>query len=90
MESSETKITLGEIPLGGRLVVRSKKDWKFAVVSRVGEEKITLSISTPSGRNYRIRSLPDASIGFDGIIPVLIFETDENWRENFSPYDFRW
>lgn len=90
METPKTEITLREIPVGGRLLVRTKKDWRFAVVSRIGEHKITLSISSPSGRNYRLRRLPEAVIGFDGMIPVLKFETAENWRDNFSAYDFRW
>ena len=90
METTETQITLREIPLGGRLLVRSKKDWRFAVVSRVGEEKITLSICSPSGRNYRLSRLPEAIIDFDGLIPVLKFESPENWRDNFSAYDSRW
>ena len=86
----ETPTTLRDIPVGGRLLVRSKKDWRFAVVSRIGEHKITLSISSPSGRNYRLRRLPEAIIRFDGIIPVLKFETAEDWRDNFSAYDWRW
>lgn len=90
MDTLKTEITLSDIPIGGRLLVRTKKDWRVAVVSRIGEEKITLSISSPSGRNYRLRRLPGAVIGFDGMIPVLKFETPENWRENFSVYDLRW
>lgn len=84
------EITLRDIPIGGRLLIRSKKDWRVAVVSRIGETKITLSISSPSGRNYRLRRLPEAVIGFDGMIPVLKLETAENWRDNFSAYDSRW
>ncbi|MBC7899763.1 MAG: hypothetical protein H7070_06880 [Saprospiraceae bacterium] len=84
------EIALREIPVGGRLLIRSKKDWRIAVVSRVSDEKITLSICSPSGRNYRMGRLPDAVIGVDGMIPVLKFDTAENWRDNFSPYDSRW
>ncbi len=90
METSETKITLCDLPLGARLIVRTKKDWRFAVVSRFDEEKATLIICSPSGRTYRLRRLLDAEIIYDGKIPILKIEIEENWRENFSKYDFRW
>lgn len=90
MEAPQTQVTLGDIPVGGRLLIRSKKDWRVAVVSRIGEEKITLSICSPSGRNYRLSRLPGAVIGLDGMIPVLQFDSPERWRDNFSTYDSRW
>lgn len=93
MESTldQTKdISLGDLPLGGRLLVRSKKDWRVAVVSRKTEEFISLSIASPSGYNYRIRRTADVLISFDGIIPFLPREESEPWRENFTGYDYRW
>lgn len=90
MEASETQITLAEFPLGGRLLVRSKKDWRFAVVSRKTEEFISLSIASPTGYNYRVRRTADLELAFDGIIPFLIADNADNWRENFSGYDTRW
>lgn len=90
VESAETQITLREIPLGGRLLVRSKKDWRTAVVSRIGDDFITLSIASPTGYNYRIRRTADLEIGFDGLIPFLRMEDTESWRDNFSSYDSRW
>ncbi|MBA2335279.1 MAG: hypothetical protein ACR2M8_13480 [Pyrinomonadaceae bacterium] len=90
MESAETHITLREMPLGGRLLIRSRTDWRVAVVSRIIEDRITLSVSSPKGRNYRLRRLPESEIFFDGTIPFLVFEADENWRENFAFYDSRW
>jgi len=72
------------------LLVRSRKDWRAAVISRVNEEKITLSICSPGGRNYRLWRIPEAEIGFDGLIPILKIESDDTWRENFSCYDSRW
>ncbi len=83
-------ITLRNLPIGARLIVRTKKDWRFAVISKFGEEKATLIVCSPSGRTYRLRRLLDAEIIFDGEIPILKFEIDENWRENFSKYDSRW
>ena len=90
MESAETEITLALIPLGGRLLVRSKKDWRTAVVSRIAEGTITLSVASPSGGCYRVRRVPETLIAYDGRIPYLQFDPFENWRENFSAYDVRW
>lgn len=90
MESTETRLTLGEFPLGGRLLVRSKKDWRVAVVSRKTDEFISLSIASPTGYNYRIRRTLESEITFDGRIPILAKEETEPWRENFSSYDMRW
>ena len=90
MEPSETKITLSNIPLGGRLLVRSKTDWRVAVVCRIGEDKITISVASPKGYNYRLRRPLDAVVDFDGRIPYLIADTTETWRDNFTSYDVRW
>lgn len=92
METSEKSLTiLGEIPIGGRLLVRSKKDWRVAAVSRRFEEKITLTVCSPRGGTYRLHRQYDCEIIFDGKIPILKCEPqEENWRENFSPYDIRW
>lgn len=90
METPETKITLCDLPLGARLIVRTKKDWRFAVISKFSEEKATLIVCSPSGRTYRLRRLLDAEIIYDREIPILKIEIEENWRENFSKYDFRW
>jgi len=90
MELAEAQITLANIPLGGRLLVRSKTDWRVAVVCRIAEDKITISVASPKGYNYRLRRPLDAVIDFDGRIPYLIADTAETWRENFSSYDVRW
>ena len=90
MEPTEALITLGEFPLGGRLLMRSKKDWRFAVVSRKTETFISLSIASPSGYNYRIRRTTDLEVSFDGRIPFLLAENSDTWRDNFSGYDTRW
>ncbi len=78
------------MPLGGRLLTRSRKDWRFAVIARIGEEKITLSVASPSGRNYRLWRTPDTKLSCEGILPILKPEEADEWRENFSPYDTRW
>ena len=90
MESAEPQITLANIPLGGRLLIRSKTTWRVAVVSRITEEHITISVASPRGSCYRLRRPIDAEIGVDGGIPFLKFESPEAWRDNFSAYDVRW
>ena len=90
LETEENQKILGDLPIGARLLVRSKKDWRAAVVSRFSEEKATLIVCSPSGRTYRLYRLLDAKIVFDGEIPILKIEPEEDWRENFSKYDLRW
>jgi hypothetical protein len=90
VEPAQTQITLASIPLGGRLLVRSKKDWRVAVVCRIGEDQVTISVASPRGSCYRLRRPMTASISFDGRIPFLVIEDSDTWRENFSTYDVRW
>jgi hypothetical protein len=90
VEPAQTQITLGEFPVGFRLLVRSKKDWRFAVVARRTDEFISLSIASPTGYNYRIRRAADVVIAFDGRVPFLTADHDDTWRDNFSGYDTRW
>ncbi len=91
METSEKQLTLGELPLGSRLVLRCKKDWREAVVSQFYEEKAVLMIWSVSGKTYRVRRPIAAQIIFDGAIPVLPVECEElEWRENLIKYDSRW
>jgi hypothetical protein len=91
MELTETQpITLNSLPVGARILIRSKTDWRGAVVSQFDAEKATLIVCSPTGRTYRLRRLLETEIFFDGKIPILKITTEENWRENFTKYDFRW
>ena len=91
MESAEIKsVALNTFPIGARLLIRSKKDWRSAVVSQFDEEKVTLIVCSPTGRTYRLRRLLETEIIFDGLIPILKILPEENWRENYTKYDFRW
>ncbi len=91
MELTEThQIALNSLPIGARLLIRSKTDWRSAVVSRYDAEKATLIVCSPSGRTYRLRRMLEAEIIFDGLIPILKIQSEEDWRENFTKYDFRW
>ena len=90
MESADTQITLRGLSVGTRLLVRSKTDWRTAVISSFDEEKVTLIVCSPSGRTYRLRRKLECEIVFDGKIPLIKSDIEENWRDNFSKYDFRW
>jgi hypothetical protein len=90
VELTETQITLQQLPIGARLLVRSKKDWRTAAVSRVSEDRVVLTICSPSGRTYRLYRAFDSLVSYEGILPILQSDEVENWRENFSVYDRRW
>jgi hypothetical protein len=83
-------MTLGEIPVGGRLLIRSKVEWRSAVVTKKNDDKVTLAVASPRGRTYRLRRPVFSEIYPDTAIPVLKFEIEEDWRSNFSSYDPRW
>ena len=86
--------TLGALPLGAHLILRCRKDWRTATVVRIELEKITLSVSSPTGRTYRMRRPPDAAISFDGHIPLLDASSKpasaSAWRAGLAHYDVRW
>ena len=90
MESAETQIALNSLPIGARLLVRSRKDWRTAAVSKIVEDRVVLTVCSPTGRTYRLRRELDTEIFFEGIIPILKYDLPENWRDNFTPYDHRW
>jgi hypothetical protein len=90
VESAEAQIELNSLPIGARLLVRSRKDWRTAAISKIVEDKIVLTVCSPTGRTYRLRRDLKAEIFFEGIIPILKPDEPENWRENFSLYDHRW
>jgi len=82
-----TLTTLAALPLGARLVVCCRKDWRTATVVRIEPDKVTLSVSSPTGRTYRLRRTPDASLTLDGDIPLL---GTGHWRTALARYDARW
>lgn len=90
LETAETQITLSELPVGARLIVQCKKDWRSAVVSKIDEEKVTLIVCSARGGTYRLRRALETSIVFDGEIPVLHNGCEDDWRGGFVKYDARW
>ena len=89
-ETSEHKITLEQLAVGTKLVVRSKIDWRFATVAKSVDDKIVLTVCSPTGRTYRLRRDLDAGVTYEGSIPILLSDFPEHWRDNFSHYDARW
>jgi len=86
----QTIIFLRELPIGARLLYRSKNDWRSAVVSQLTEEKATLIVCSPSGGTYRLRRSPETEVIFDGTFHLLKQDSEEDWRANFTRYDSRW
>ena len=88
LSSTDTiSLTLADLPVGARLILRCRKDWRDATVSAVNLEAVTLSVGSPSGHTYRVRRPPDALISLDGSIPVL---GEGCWRAGRVRYDVRW
>jgi hypothetical protein len=86
-EKPENVLTLDSLPVGARLILRCRKDWRDATISAVSLEAITLSVGSPSGHTYRLRRPPDSLLLLDGAIPVL---GEGCWRANRVRYDLRW
>jgi hypothetical protein len=85
--ASENTSTLGALHVGARLVLRCRKDWRDATVVAVTDETVTLSVTSPRGRTYRLRRPPDSTLYLDGHLPVL---GEGHWRTTFARYDSRW
>jgi len=90
VEAAETLVRLDTLVTGSRLLVRSKKDWRSAAVAKMSEGRVVLTVCSPGGYTYRLRRDLDAEIFYEGSIPILKYDEPENWRDNFSRYDYRW
>ena len=82
--------TLAALPLGAHLILRCRKDWRTATIVRIELNEITLSVSSPTGRTYRMRRPPHAPLVFDGSIPLLGETASSCWRASLARYDVRW
>ncbi|MFN0140528.1 MAG: hypothetical protein ACKVQW_10655 [Pyrinomonadaceae bacterium] len=90
MEAAETKIKLEELSIGSRLLVRSRTDWRHAAVSKIADERVVLTVCSPTGRTYRLRREFDSEVVIRGTVHILAHDQSDDWRENFSRYDLRW
>jgi hypothetical protein len=90
VETPQTEITLDQLAIGSRLLVRSRTDWRFAAISKVVEERVVLTVCSPKGGTYRLRRDLDTVIISDGILYILPNDAGDTWRDNFGRYDARW
>ncbi len=84
------QLILGDLPLGGRLLVRSRKDWRFAAVVRTIDALVVLSVASPGGRTYKLHREADTPVVREGNIQFICTGPAECWRDNLSGYDRRW
>jgi hypothetical protein len=79
--------TLADLPLYAHLILRCRKDWRDATIIALSPEQATLSVSSPTGRTYRLRRPLSSPLIFDGPIPLL---GTGSWRNGLARYDARW
>jgi hypothetical protein len=86
-QTDETLKTLSSLPVGARLILRCRKDWRDACIMSINADCIVLSVGSPTGRTYRVRRPHDSPLIFDGLLPLL---GEGSWRVGFARYDARW
>ncbi|QQS32487.1 MAG: hypothetical protein IPM50_12630 [Acidobacteriota bacterium] len=89
MEPAET-LRLSDLPLGGRLLVRAKTEWRNAAISRIGDERVSISVESRRGRTYKIFRHPDTEVAKTRTLFYLICGELPDWRTNFLTPDPRW
>ena len=82
--------TLASLPVGARLVVRCRRDWRVATVSSIEPDCVRLSVASPTGHTYRVRRPHDAPLNYEGALPLLGEVTQAGWRAALARYDVRW
>ncbi len=86
--------TLGSLPVGARLVLRCRKDWRAATIAGFESKedeatpRVVLNVASPTGHTYRVRRPHDSLLSYDGPIPLLGGEG--HWRVQLARYDVRW
>jgi hypothetical protein len=81
--------TLGSLPVGARLILRCRADWRAATVASYepAAARVVLNVASPTGHTYRVRRPADATLSYDGHFPVL---GEGQWRAGLARYDVRW
>lgn len=87
--SIETATTLGSLPVGARLILRCRADWRTATVGAfdAAKARVVLNVASPTGHTYRVRRPADSPLTHDGHFPVL---GEGYWRAGLARYDVRW
>ena len=81
--------TLGSLPVGARLILRCRADWRAATVASFEPHaaRVVLNVASPGGHTYRVRRPADSPLAHDGHFPVL---GEGCWRAGLARYDVRW
>ena len=81
--------TLGSLPVGARLILRCRADWRTATIASFEPalERVVLNVASPTGHTYRVRRPADAALTYDGHLPIL---GEGQWRAGLARYDVRW
>ena len=82
-------MTLGSLPVGARLILRCRADWRAATVAAFEAEtgSVVLNVASPGGHTDRVRRPHDTPLARDGHFPVL---GEGHWRAGLARYDARW
>ena len=89
-DAAAAPLTLASLPVGARLVLRCRRDWRVATVSAVDPGGVRLSVASPTGHTYRVRRPADAALTYEGAIPLLGEVTAAGWRAALARYAARW
>ncbi len=81
--------TLGSLPVGARLILRCRADWRAATVASYepDADRVVLNVASPHGHTYRVRRPAAATLAHDGHLPIL---GEGQWRAGLAHYDVRW
>jgi hypothetical protein len=81
--------TLAALPVGARLILRCRADWRTATVAffDAANGRVILNVASPGGHTYRVRRPADSPLAHDGHFPVL---GEGSWRAGLARYDVRW
>ena len=87
--TTEEPTTLGALPVGARLILRCRADWRVATVAALDAERgrVVLNVASPNGHTYRVRRPHDSPLAHDGHVPIL---GEGHWRAGLARYDVRW
>jgi hypothetical protein len=88
-DDAPSATTLGSLPVGARLILRCRADWRTATVASFETDaaRVVLNVASPHGHTYRVRRPADAALTHDGHLPVL---GEGQWRAGLARYDLRW
>jgi hypothetical protein len=88
--SAAAPATLGALPVGARLILRCRADWRAATVAgfETALGRVVLNVASPCGHTYRVRRPADTPLAHDGHFPVL--GGQGHWRAGLVRYDVRW